>query len=68
MDKNMLYSECLENGVALQFKDVSLCDLKHEKKISDVIERRYQVWSPKFTHIYSNRELAVEKFIELCGK
>lgn len=65
------YNEVLLDGCTIEYKDISLC------KISDYYDRAikkelYQVHSDnrkfKFSMLYQDPSIAVEKFLEIKGK
>lgn len=65
------YNEVLLDGCAIEYKDISLC------KINDYYDRAikkelYQVHSDnrkfKFSMLYKDPSIAVEKFLEIKGK
>lgn len=64
----MTIKEALEAGCSLDYKDLSLCDLKKYSSGRQNCERRYQVYSNDFREIYSSAEKAIAKFFELKDK
>lgn len=60
MNKDNVLDIVLDGGL-VQYKDISICDLC--RTIKSVIERKYQVYSNKYTFIYDDLETAVDKFL-----
>lgn len=60
-----LFAACVEQGVDLSTKKVSLCDLSQHRFSELKPNRGYQVHSDKWSRIYDNLEDAVNKFVEL---
>jgi hypothetical protein len=55
--------KCVSNGFSVQKGDVVICPLN----LKQVIERKYQVYSNKYSFLYKEEELdiAVDKFLLL---
>ena len=64
MNKNV-YKAAIRDGCTVEYKDITLCDLRNFCYWMKNKERVFQVHSNKFTAIYSSLDEAVDKFIEL---
>jgi len=53
--------ECVDAGMELRFKDITICELR----LKQVIDRRYQVYSNKYSFMYENLNEAVDKYLLL---
>lgn len=53
--------ECADAGMELRFKDITICELR----LKQVIDRRYQVYSNKYSFMYENLNEAVDKYLLL---
>ena len=63
--KAQLFS-VLDLGISLQYKGVSLADLRNFN-VTNVtgLSRKYQVHSDRFSQIYNDIDKALDKFMEL---
>jgi hypothetical protein len=64
----MTIKEALEAGCSLDYKDLSLCDLRKYSAGRQNCERRYQIYSNDFREVYTSLDKAVKKFFELKEK
>jgi hypothetical protein len=69
MNEKISYAEVIIKGNDINYKDISLCDLRnyvpwYRNKKNGI----YQVHSNKFSQIYYNLDDAINKFLELKGK
>jgi hypothetical protein len=64
------YKSVLFSGCAIEYKDVSLCNLADYTSLRGGMSRIYQVHSKKmkFSKIYKNIDEAVNMFLELKRK
>ena len=69
MDIKSDYKSVLFSGCAIEYKDISLCNLGNYIPSRNGMSRTYQVHSKKlkFSKIYKSIDEAVSKFIELKG-
>ena len=70
MDYKSDYKSVLFSGCAIEYKDISLCNLGHYVQSRNGMSRTYQVHSKKFkfSKIYKNVDEAVSMFLELKRK
>ncbi len=70
MDYKSDYKSVLFSGCAIEYKDVSLCNLGNYVPSRNGMSRTYQVHSRKlkFSKIYKNVDEAVSMFLELKRK
>ena len=70
MDIKSDYKSVLFSGCAIEYKDISLCNLGNYIPSRNGMSRTYQVHSKKlkFSKIYKNIDEAVNTFIELRRK
>lgn len=70
MDHKSDYKSVLFSGCAIEYKDISLCNLGHYVPSRNGMSRTYQVHSRKlkFSKIYKNVDEAVSMFLELKRK
>lgn len=67
-ENKLAYAAILKNGSSIDYKDISICDLRNHCYWLKKRERGYyQVHSNKFTAIYEDINEAIEKFLELKG-
>jgi hypothetical protein len=64
------YKSVLFSGCAIEYKDISLCNLADYTSLRSGMSRTYQVHSRKmkFSKIYKNIDEAVSVFLELKRK
>ena len=70
MDYKSDYKSVLFSGCAIEYKDISLCNLGNYVPSRNGMSRTYQVHSRKlkFSKIYKNVDEAVSMFLELKRK
>jgi len=70
MDHKSDYKSVLFSGCAIEYKDISLCNLGNYVPSRNGMSRTYQVHSRKlkFSKIYKNVDEAVNMFLELKRK
>lgn len=64
-DQISLFTMCLQQGVDISTKKISLCNLSNHRFSEVKPDRGYQVHTDKWSRIYENLEDAVAKFVEL---
>ena len=70
MDIKRDYKSVVFSGCAIEYKDISLCNLRNYVPSRNGMSRTYQVHSRKlkFSKIYKNIDEAVSMFLELKRK
>ena len=67
-ESKLAYAAVLKHGSSIDYKDISICDLRYQCYWLKKRDRGYyQVHSNKFTAIYEDINEAIEKFLELKG-
>ena len=67
-DKFLDYASVIRDGNDIDYKDISLCDLRnHVPWYRGKKNGIYQVHSNKFSQIYYDLNEAIAKFLELKG-
>lgn len=62
------YRNIVRDGCSVEYKDISLSDLRNYFYWMKNKKRVYQVHSNKFTEVYESLDEAIDKFLELKGK